>query len=225
MAVKVWIVGEGNNELGRDDGHDKRRGGVLEALLARVCDGGWECTGKLPWHAIQKFRAGGARLAGPNHGDYLNVLGLVLTAYEDAAEAVAFSRDVDSDPDREDAVATALAWIRDESGWLIEVIGGVAKPAIEGWILALRAVPGADAMSRARAEEPPCRAGDRRQVHRPLRRCRRAGRTRRIAALRLTIGRGVASHLACHRPRGPESPRAWPDGIVTMGFCTTQGSM
>lgn len=47
MAVKVWIVGEGNNELGRDDGHGKRHRGVLEALLAHVCEGGWECTGKL----------------------------------------------------------------------------------------------------------------------------------------------------------------------------------
>jgi hypothetical protein len=153
MAAKVWVVGEGPNELGRADGHGKPHRGVLEALLARVCEDGWTCTGKLPWHAIQKFRAGGARLAGPNHGDYLNVLGLVLAAYEDAADAVAFTRDVDSDPDREDAVALALAWIRTESGWLIEVVGGVAKPAIEGWILALRAVRGSDAMSRSRAEQ------------------------------------------------------------------------
>jgi hypothetical protein len=151
MPAKVWIVGEGNNELGRDDGYGNRRRGVLEALLIRVCERGWECSGKLQWNAIQKFRAGGARLAGPNHGDYFNVLGLTLAAYEDAADAVAFSRDVDSDPDREEAVAMALAWIREESGWLIRVIGGVAKPAIEGWILALRAVPGTDAMSRSQA--------------------------------------------------------------------------
>lgn len=153
MSVKVWIVGEGNNELGRHDGHGKRHRGVLEALLMRVCEGGWECTGKLPWNAIQKFRAGGARLAGPKHGDYFNVLGLVLSAYEDAADAVAFSRDVDSDPDRKEAVDEALSWIRDESDWLIEVIGGVAKPAVEGWILALRAVPGTDDMSRPRVNE------------------------------------------------------------------------
>jgi hypothetical protein len=153
MAAKVWIVGEGNNELGPADGYGKRHRGVLEALLTRVGEDGWECAGKLPWQAIQKFRAGGARLGSPSHGDYLNVLGLVMTAYEDAADAVAFSRDVDSDPDREEAVATAVAWIRNESGWFIEVVGGVAKPAIEGWILALRAVPGTDAMSRARAEE------------------------------------------------------------------------
>lgn len=45
----------------------------------------------------------------------------------------------------------ARVWIRDESDWPIDVIGGVAKPAIEGWILALRAIPGTDDMSRSRA--------------------------------------------------------------------------
>ena len=151
MPVKVWIVGEGNNELGGGDGHGGRQRGVLEALLVRVCDGGWYCAGKQQWHAVQKFRAGGARLGAANHGDYLTVLGLVLEAYEHAAEVAAFTRDVDSDPEREDAVVAALAWIRDESGWLIDVIGGVAKPAIEGWILALRAVPRSDDLSRLRA--------------------------------------------------------------------------
>ncbi len=152
MTAKVWIVGEGNNELGRSDGRGNRQRGVLEALLARVCASGWRCTGKTPWNLVQKFRAGGARTAGPSHGDYLNVLGLVLAAYEEASDAVVFSRDVDSDPDREDAVVAALEWIRNEK-WSIEVIGGVAKPAIEGWILALRAVPNTDAMSRGRAKD------------------------------------------------------------------------
>ena len=150
MLAKVWIVGEGNNELDAGDGYGGRDRGVLEALLARVCDVGWKCTGKQQWNAVQKFQAGGARLAVHSHGDYLHVLGLVLEAYENAADAVAFTRDVDNDPDREDAMTAALAWVRDE-GWLIDVIGGVAKPAIEGWILALRAVPGTDEMSRRRA--------------------------------------------------------------------------
>jgi hypothetical protein len=131
MTAKVWIVGEGNNELGRPDGRGNRQRGVLESLLARTCASGWRVTGKTPWNLIQKFRAGGARTADPGHGDYLNVLGLVLAAYEEASDAVVFSRDVDSDPDREGAIAAALAWIRDEA-WSIEVIGGVAKPALEG---------------------------------------------------------------------------------------------
>jgi hypothetical protein len=153
MMAKVWIVGEGNNELGRHDDSGNRQRGVLETLLVHVCASGWRCAGKTPWNLIQKFRAGGAHMGGPQHGDYLNVLGLVLAAYEEASDAVAFTRDVDSDPDREDAVSSALDWIHNESGWKIEVIGGVAKPAIEGWILALRAVPNTDAMSRRRTKE------------------------------------------------------------------------
>jgi hypothetical protein len=153
MLARIWVVGEGNNELGVGDGTGKRSRGVLEVLLVRVCEHGWECAGKLPWQYIQKFRAGGARLAGPSHGDYFNVLGLALHAYEDAADAVVFSRDADSDPDREEAVEMAVTWIRNESGWLIGVVGGVAKPSIEGWILALQSVPGTDEMSRFRAKE------------------------------------------------------------------------
>jgi hypothetical protein len=153
LSAKVWVVGEGNNELGIGDGYGNRARGVIETLLRRACPEGWDCTGKLAWRSIQKFRAGGARLADPGHGDYSNVLGLVLTAYEQAADAVAFSRDVDSDPDREEAVAAALAWIRDESEWLIAVIGGVAKPSLEGWILALQGIADTDAMSRSRAQE------------------------------------------------------------------------
>lgn len=113
MPARVWIVGEGNNELGVGDGYGGRHRGVLEVLLARGCDGGWECAGKQQWNSVQKFQAGGARLAAHSHGDYRHVLGLVLEAHENAAEAVAFTRDVDNDPDREDAMMAALAWIRD----------------------------------------------------------------------------------------------------------------
>jgi hypothetical protein len=151
MPARVWIFGEGNNELGGDDGYGARQGGVLASLLERVCEHGWTCAGAMPWRLIQKFRAGGAHRDRSSHGDYLNVLGLVFTAYENAADAVAFARDVDGDLDREDAIQAALAWLRDDSSWAIHVIGGVAKPAIEGWILALRAVPDTDDMSRARA--------------------------------------------------------------------------
>ena len=90
MPAKVWVVGEGNNELGVGDGYGQRSRGVIESLLARVCADGWDCTGKLAWRSIQKFRAGGARLTDHSHGDYFNVQGLVLAAYEQAADAVAF---------------------------------------------------------------------------------------------------------------------------------------
>lgn len=148
MAARVWIVGEGNSELGRPDGYGSRGRRVLDALLVRVCANGWQCVAKLQWNRIKKFRAGGAHVG--KHGDYLNVLGLVLQAHENKADAVAFSRDTDSDPERGAAVHEAIDWLRDESGWQIDVIGGVAKPAIEGWILALCGVRDTDMMSRNR---------------------------------------------------------------------------
>jgi hypothetical protein len=214
MPARVWIVGEGNNELGVGDGYGKRHRGVLEALLARVCEGGWECSGKLPWNAIRKFRAGGARLADPAHGDYRNVLGLVLAAHEEAADAVAFSRDVDSDPEREEAVAMALTWIRNESGWLIAVIGGVAKPAIEGWILALRGVRDTDVMSRTRAA-----------AHLAEHQIDSKSTAHYIDVIeKAELGEsphfGLPSgteslHLACDRPRGLESSGTRPVNVVT----------
>lgn len=150
MTAKVWIVGEGNNELGRPDGRGSRGRGVLDALLVRVCPNGWQCVAKLQWNRINKFRAEGAHVG--KHGDYLNVLGMVLEAYEDASDAVAFSRDIDSDPERDAAVADALRRIR-QLGWHIEVIGGVAKPAIEGWVLALCGERDTDELSRDRAAQ------------------------------------------------------------------------
>jgi hypothetical protein len=209
VSAKVWVVGEGNNELGVGDGYGNRARGVIETLLRRACADGWECTGKLPWRSIQKFRAGGARLAGPSHGDYFNVLGLVLTAYEQVADAVAFSRDVDSDPDREEAVAAALAWIRNESEWFIGVIGGVAKPSLEGWVLALQGIAGTDAMSRSRAQErlrtstiePKSTEDYIAIVEQAEARC--------SAAVRATVGGRFPSAMAGHRTSRPESRGPW----------------
>jgi hypothetical protein len=153
MAARLWIFGEGNNELGSHDGYGRRHRGVIEALLQRACSTGWTCAEKREWTSIRKYRAGGARGRGSAHDDYGNVLGLVFASYEAGCEAVAFSRDFDGDSGREDAVTAALRWIATESGWMVDVIGGVAKPAVEGWILALRGVRDTDAMSRSRTLE------------------------------------------------------------------------
>lgn len=157
MPARVWIAGEGNNELGSQSGDGSGSTGVLEALLTKVCPTGWACGGKIRWKGIHKFRAGGAR--GSNHGDFHNALGLVLEAYEQAADAIAFSRDVDSDLEREDAIDAALRWLREESGWSIQVIGGVAKPALEGWILALLGARDTDNLSRSGANQQLARRG------------------------------------------------------------------
>jgi hypothetical protein len=147
VAVKVWLAGEGPSEIGnRDTGGD--RVGVLEALLRRIEPAGWVVDRASLWKKIRKYEAGRA-LRGA--GDDRSVQRLVLFAYEAGCEVVAFSRDRDSDPERdavlERGIAAAVAAHPD-----IGVIGGIARPCIEGWILALAGVKRTDEMSRPRCD-------------------------------------------------------------------------
>ena len=60
---------------------------------------------------------------------------LVLHAYEAGCEVVAFSRDRDSDPDRDAAIERGIAAAK--AAWPeMGVIGGIARPCIEGWVRA-----------------------------------------------------------------------------------------
>lgn len=147
VAVKVWLAGEGPSEIGnRDTGGD--RVGALEALLRRIEPAGWRVDRASLWKSIRKYKAGRA-LEGA--GDDRSVQRLVLFAYEAGCEVVAFSRDRDSDPGRTDAIERGIAAaIASYPG--IGVIGGIARPCIEGWILALAGVKGTDEMSRPRCD-------------------------------------------------------------------------
>jgi len=147
VAVKVWLAGEGPSEIGnRDIGGE--RAGVLEALLRRVEATGWVVDRASIWKKIRKFEAGAA-LRGA--GDDRSVQRLVLHAYEAGCEVVAFSRDRDSDPDRDAAIERGIAAAK--AAWPeIGVIGGVARPCIEGWVLAIAGVKDTDEMSRPRCE-------------------------------------------------------------------------
>jgi hypothetical protein len=146
VPARVWIAGEGNSELGV--GHDDDRSpGVIEALLRRACATGWECERRVAWRSIRKFKAGGAR---SSHADTRNILGFVLEAKEHGADAAVFVRDRDKDVERDDAVKAALDYMKD---WEIQVVGGLARPNTEGWILALDGVAGTDDMSPRRVDE------------------------------------------------------------------------
>jgi hypothetical protein len=154
VAVKVWLGGEGPSELGDRD-HGGTRVGALEALLLRIEPTGWRVAGAVRWRSIRKYRAGVAR-ADVAHGDVRNVMGLVLQAYEAGCEVVAFCRDVDADAGRAQAIREGI-----EQAEAIfapptfraapAIIGGVAKPALEGWILALRGRRDTDELSRSKA--------------------------------------------------------------------------
>lgn len=149
---KVWLGGEGKNELGDRDQPSGTRIGALEALLRKLAATGWRVEGATVWRKIRKYKAGGARkpggARGSNHGDVQNVLGLVLHAYEAGCEIVAFCRDTDADTERAEAIDIGMAQAHAAFS-TIAIIGGPSKPALEGWMLALTGQRDSDEMSRA----------------------------------------------------------------------------
>lgn len=143
--MKIFLAGEGPNELGgwartpayREPSPDR---GVLEAILRRLQPTGWTVVGAQLWSRIRKYQAGGFATA-----EERNVRGVVLTASESGCDVVAFSRDRDRDAERErqieaivDAIVTAA-----EPGQPF-VIGGIAREALESWILSLRGMTDAE---------------------------------------------------------------------------------
>jgi hypothetical protein len=147
--LKVFLGGEGQNELGtRGQSPPGDDAGVLETLLRRVRPLGWQVDGAQPWRSIRKYRAG----RGGEHNDAHNVRGLALLAYERACELLAFVRDADGDPLREQAIADAVSTIpelrfAEGFGYELAIVAGVARPNLEAWILCLRGRANTDAMS------------------------------------------------------------------------------
>ncbi len=64
---------------------------------------------------------------------------------------LAFSRDTDNDPVRRDAVEEGIRRIPETFATPPEVIGGVAVPALEAWILALMGERHTEALTTKRA--------------------------------------------------------------------------
>jgi hypothetical protein len=155
--LKVFLGGEGNNDIGsRWYQPMGDQAGVIEVLLRKVRATGWHVAGARSWQSIRKYRAGGA-LGKANHGDARNVLGLVLHAYEHACEMLAFVRDHDGDDLREQEIHRILAGIAGfgfaaEYRYELSIVGGMARPKLEGWILCLRGVARTDDMSRVRVD-------------------------------------------------------------------------
>ena len=150
--VRVFLSGEGSNELGSRYGEapyqSDDRPGVLHALLARVQAEGWEVGGARAWRSIRKFRVGRA-----DHEDTRNVLAVAFDAKEAGCDVLAFSRDLDRDERRRDAIEEGIRRVPEAFASAPEVIGGVAAPTVEGWILALLGARGTEAMSPKRAEQ------------------------------------------------------------------------
>jgi hypothetical protein len=150
-AAKVYLGGEGQNELGSRCGHPAYQSddspGVLEALLRRVRAHGWEVTGACKWCDIRKLRA-----KGPSPREEQSVLGLVLEAKRAGADILAFTRDADDDQDRPRIVREAIKKAQNE--WpTVAIVGATAIPVLEGWILALLGERGTEKLGKTAAQK------------------------------------------------------------------------
>ena len=155
--LKVFLGGEGKNDIGTR-WHDPmgEHAGVIEVLLRRVRASGWQLAGARCWQHIRKYQAGAAQQR-PDREDARNVLGLVLHAYEEAAELLVFVRDRDRDDEREREIQRVLDEMNnygfaDEYRYELAIVGGVALPNLEGWILCLLGVHGTDTMTPSRVD-------------------------------------------------------------------------
>ncbi len=146
----VFLAGEGRDELGSRGGHPNyvsgEDPGVIETLLRKVRQMGWEVGGAKEWRRARHLRVGRRE-----HGDTHTVRVLALDADEAGCQILAFLRDRDQDMEREAAVRTGLDWAETKYPHL-GIIGGVMVPVLEGWILALAGEPATDAMSKHRAQ-------------------------------------------------------------------------
>jgi len=104
---------------------------------------GWEVGGARAWRSIRKFRVGKAA-----HEDTRNVQAAALDACEAGCDVLAFMRDRDRDFARQQAIDDGIALVG-----VPAVIGGVATPTLEGWILALLGVRRSEDLSSKRAED------------------------------------------------------------------------
>jgi hypothetical protein len=150
--IRVFLSGEDSSELGSRIDHPAYqtddRPGVLHALLRRIQASGWAVGGACEWKRIRKYRAGGAA-----HADTHNVLGVALDAKEAGCQVLAFSRDVDNDSARRQAIEDGIALVPQTFEGAPAVVGGAAVPKLEAWILALLGVSQTESLSPKGADE------------------------------------------------------------------------
>jgi hypothetical protein len=163
-AKRVFLAGEGSCELGswsnepayQDDGSP----GVLKTLLEKVKSTGWEIKGARRWKSIRgdsavkpirRYRTG-VHLKPEEQ----TVRGACMLAKTNGCDVLAFTRDIDGDSDynrnRKRDIESGIVRASAEYP-SVKIIGGCARPAIEGWVLAFSGERGTEGFSKARAEE------------------------------------------------------------------------
>lgn len=160
LDKRVYLAGEGFNELGswawEIPYQDGSIPGVLETLLKKVKDAGWQITYGKKWKDIRKYAADENLYDSDMKGDEQSVYRAIFEANENGCHVLAFSRDIDGKKDyqirRMSEIEKAISQGKTDFP-TIGIIGGCARPAIEGWILAFSGVRGTEKFSKDKAEK------------------------------------------------------------------------
>ncbi|MBN1961620.1 MAG: hypothetical protein JW841_11795 [Deltaproteobacteria bacterium] len=118
--------------------------------MQRIQPNGWQVTNGTTWIGIRKFKFGKQRRA--KHGDEHNIAALALHAFEAKCDILAFIRDTDSNHKREGDINNGIE-IAAKKYVDLKIIGGVAKPKLEAWLLALTGQNGTEQLSLKQAED------------------------------------------------------------------------
>jgi len=133
--IKVFIAGEGRNELGGwydEEPYRQQMPGVIEAMLRKLKQDGWQVAGGIRWAKIRKYQFG---MRG--RGDYRNVCAAALLARENCCQVLAFVRDRDGNTARQRQVENAIQEQERDNPQGPRIIGGMAIEKLESWLLSM----------------------------------------------------------------------------------------
>jgi hypothetical protein len=160
--IKVFLAGEGRNELGgwsRERTYRDERPllGVLESLARHVVPTGWEVHDAMVWKNIPKL-AIGTRGKGLERK---TVLAARLHAMESGCDVVVFSRDRDGPKkdkgEREQEIEAVLAELEGDAR--VTVVGAVCIERLESWLLALSGRSRTEGFGDAQVDEELAKLG------------------------------------------------------------------
>jgi hypothetical protein len=134
--MKLFVVGEGVAEIGKWAEHPSyrsgslRSNGVLFELFKKKRSG--EVVNGIAWKNIKKFTANGASSAEQRILKKATVL-----AMDSDADVLLWSRDSDGYDHRNSELTEELERLNASDDVTVDVMGGVAEPCIEAWVVGL----------------------------------------------------------------------------------------
>jgi hypothetical protein len=171
--VRVFLAGEGRNELGSRVGsrayQTDDQPGVIATLLTRAREAGWAVGGARGWNSDGKksfvakptsSAARGIAKARFDREDTRIVLVIANDAVDAGCTVLAFLRDGDNQgEERTHAVEDGVVRIPQAVSSELAVIGAVVVPKLEGWVLAARGASHTESLTSAAADRELAAAG------------------------------------------------------------------